>query len=55
MIQVQILVGAVHKCHLGSDDVIQGHQQVFAANSLLKRATDMGVVSLCSVLSRRIA
>ena len=48
MIQVQILVGGLHKCYLGSDDVIRGHQQVFANNSQLKRSTDMGVVSLCS-------
>ena len=48
MIQVQILVGDPHKGHLGSDDVIRGHEQVFADNSRLERATDMGVVSLCS-------
>ena len=48
MIQVQILVGDLHKGHLGSDDVIRGHQQVFANNSRLKRATDLGMVSLCS-------
>ena len=32
MIQVQILVGGLHKDHLGLDDVIRGHQQVFANN-----------------------
>ena len=32
---------------MGSDDVIQGHQQVFANNSRLKRGTDVGVISLC--------
>ena len=48
MIQVQISVGDLHKGHLGSDDVIRGHQQVFANNSRLIEATDMGVVSLWS-------
>ena len=48
MIQVQILVGDLHKGHLGSDDVIRGHQEVFANNSRMKRATDTGMVSLCS-------
>ena len=48
MIQVQILVGDLHKGHLDSDDVIRGHQQVFANNSRIKRATDTGMVSLCS-------
>ena len=48
MIQVQILVGDLHKSHLGLDDVIGGPQQFFANNSRLKRTTDMGVVSLCS-------
>ena len=48
MIQVQILVSDLHKSHLGSDDVIRGHQQIFANNSRLERATDMGLVSLCS-------
>ena len=32
MIQVQILVGDLHKGHLGSDDVIRRHQQDFAHN-----------------------
>ena len=47
MIQVQTLVGDLHKGHLG------GHLRpptcFFANNSRLKRATstDMGVVSLC--------
>ena len=48
MIQVQILVGDLHKGHPVSDGVIRGHQQVFANNSRLKRVTDVGVVSLCS-------
>ena len=47
MIQAKILVGDLRKGHLGSDDVIRGHQQVFANNSRLKKAIDMGVVSLC--------
>ena len=46
MIQLQILVGDLHKGHLGPDDVIRGHQQLFANKSRLKWATDMGVVSL---------
>ena len=46
MIQLQILVGDVHKGHLGSDDVIRHYQQVIANKSRLNRATDMGVVSL---------
>ena len=37
MIQLQILVDGIHKGHLGSDDVIRGHQQVFANNSRLKQ------------------
>ena len=48
MINVKILVGDLHKGHLGSDDAIQGHQQIFANNSRLERAIDMGLVSLCS-------
>ena len=44
MIQVQILVGDLHRGHLGSYDIIRGHQQVLANNSRLKRATGMGVV-----------
>ena len=63
MIQIQILVSDLQKGHLGSDNIIRGHQRVFANNSLLKRATDwklyahwkvhnettdMGMVSLCS-------
>ena len=47
MIQVQISVGDLHKGDLGSDDVSWGHQQVSTNNSWLKRATDMGVISLC--------
>ena len=47
MAQVQILVGDLHRSHLGSYDVIRGHHQVLADNSRLKRATDMSVVSLC--------
>ena len=48
MIQVQILVGDLHKGHLGSDDVIRGQKQFFANNSGTNRATDTGVFSLCS-------
>ena len=47
MIKVPILVGD-NIDHLGSDDVIRCHQQVFVNNSRLKRNTDMGVVSLRS-------
>ena len=47
MIQVQSLVGDLHRGHLGSYDIIWGHQQVSANNSLLKRGRDMGMVSLC--------
>ena len=47
MIQVQISVNDLHKGHLGSDDVILGHQQVFANNSRLNRATYTCMVSLC--------
>ena len=46
MIQVKILVGD-HRGHLWSYDVIRGHQQVLGNNSRLKRARDMGMVSLC--------
>ena len=49
MIHIQTLVGDLGKGHLGSDDAIRSHQQVFANNSRLKRAT--GIVL---VLSRRI-
>ena len=35
MIQVQIMVGDLHTGHLGSYDVIRGHQQVLANNSRL--------------------
>ena len=48
MIQVQILVGDLHKGHLGSDDVIRGHQEVFVNNLRMNRATDTGMVSFCS-------
>ena len=45
--QVPILVGYLHGGHLGHTyDAIRGHQQVFDNNSQLKRAGDMGVVSL---------
>ena len=47
IIQVQILVGDLLKGHLGSYDVIRGHQQVLANNPRLKRAKDVGMVSLC--------
>ena len=36
MIEVQILVGDVQKGHLGSDNVIRGHQHIFANNSRWK-------------------
>ena len=55
LIQLKILVGDLLKGHLGSDDVIRDHQQFFANKSQLKRATDIGVVSLSLVLSRSIA
>ena len=48
MIQVKTLVGGLHKGHVMSDDAMQGHQQIFANNSRLERATDMGQVSLSS-------
>ena len=48
MIQVKSLVGDLHKGHLMSDDVIQGHQQIFANNSRLEIATDVAQVSLSS-------
>ena len=48
MMYVQILVGDLYKGHLGSDDAIRGHQQVFANNSRMERATDGGMLSLCS-------
>ena len=48
MILLQVLVGDLHEGHLGSDDVIRGHQQFFFTNnSRLKIATNMGLVSLC--------
>ena len=47
MIQVQILVSDLHRGLLGSYDIIRGHQQVWANNSPLKGAKDIGVVSLC--------
>ena len=46
MNQMQISVGD-HKGHLGSDDIIRSHQQFCVNKSRLKRAADMGVVSLC--------
>ena len=49
IIQVQILVIDLHKGHLGSYDVIRGHQHVLANNARLKRTRFMGVVSLCLV------
>ena len=54
MIQVPILVGDLHNGHLGSDDVIGGHQRVFANNLRLKRDTDMGW-SHCLVKTHRHA
>ena len=53
MIQVQILFGDFHIGHLRSDDVIRGHQQVFANNSRLKRANGHGLIVF--VMSRYIA
>ena len=47
MIQVQILVSDLDRGHLGSYDVIRSYQQALANTSRLKRATCMGVVSLC--------
>ena len=47
MIQVQILDGDLYRGHLGSYDIIRGHQQVWANNSRSKRARDMAMVSLC--------
>ena len=47
MMQVQISVGALHRDRLGSYGLTRGHQQVWANNSRLKRARDIGVVSLC--------
>ena len=46
MIQVRISVGGLHRGHLGSYDVIRGHQQVLANNSRLIRARDMGEIYL---------
>ena len=45
-IQVQIFGGDLDRGHLGPYGVIRGDQQVLADDSRLKRATDMGVVSL---------
>ena len=45
MIQVDMLAGDLLIGHLGS--VTRGHQQVFVITSRLKRARNMGVVSLC--------
>ena len=53
MIQVQILVGDLHKGHVGSDDVIWGQRQFFPNMPQLERDTDMGVIWLF-VLSRLI-
>ena len=45
MIQVQIVVGDLHR---GRSFVVnRGHQQILANSSRLKRATYIGVVSLC--------
>ena len=46
MIQVQILVGDLYRGHLGTYDIIRGHQQVLVNNSRLKTAKDIGVVLL---------
>ena len=56
MIQLQILFGDLHKGHPGSDDLIQGHQQVFANKSRLSTKSyrhGRGLIEL--VLSRHIA
>ena len=45
MIQVQLLVSDLHRGHMGSYDVIRGHQPVLANALRLKRARDIGVVS----------
>ena len=55
MIQVQILVGDLHKGHIGSDDVIRSHQQVFANNSRLKIATAMGVAQCANSKNHNIS
>ena len=47
LIEVQILVGDLHRGHLKSSDGIRGQKQVLANNSRLKRVEDMGLVSLC--------
>ena len=44
MIQVQILIGDLHKDYLGSPEVINSF---FANNVRLKGARDVGMVSLC--------
>ena len=46
MIHLKMLIGDLHKGHLGADEVIRGHQQIFANKSRLKRATDTGLISL---------
>ena len=48
MIQVQILVGNLNQGLLGLDDVIRGHQSIFANNSRLKKSYRHRRVSLCS-------
>ena len=50
MIQVQTLVGDLHRGHLGSDDVIRGHQQVLDNNSPLKRSRDTLAWSHCAYI-----
>ena len=42
MIQAQVLVGNLYRGHLG---VNRGYRQVFANDSRLKKAKDMGLVS----------
>ena len=43
---MQILVGDLHRGHLGSYGVIRDHEQVLVNNSRSKRARNIRVVSL---------
>ena len=54
MIQVQILVGGLHRGPLGSYDVIGSHQHVWASNSRLKRARGMGDHACIVTTHRRL-
>ena len=53
MIQVQILIGDLHKGLLGSDDIIRGHQQAFAIT--IEKSYRHGHGLIVFVLSRHIA